>query len=93
MATKTRSKESEKLEEILSSPYVLILHNDDQNSFDWVIECLMKICKHELEQATQSSYLVHYTGKCDVKRGDKSTIQKMYDGLKSAGLTVTMEVN
>jgi ATP-dependent Clp protease adaptor protein ClpS len=92
MATITKTKESEKLEEILSSPYVIILHNDDYNSFDWVIECLMKICKHELEQANQCAHIVHFRGKCDVKRGDQETLTKMYDKLKSAGLTVTMEM-
>ena len=30
------------IEEILSSPYMLILWNDSYNSFDWVIECLIK---------------------------------------------------
>jgi ATP-dependent Clp protease adaptor protein ClpS len=52
----------------------------------------MKICNHELEQATQCAHLVHFTGKCDVKRGDKETIQKMYNKLKSAGLSVTIEL-
>lgn len=92
MSTITKNKPEEKLDEILSKPYILILHNDDFNSFDHVIECLIKYCKHEYEQATQCAMLVHYTGKCDVKRGDKETIKKMYNQLKSAGLTVTMEL-
>lgn len=91
MSTKTRSKESEKLDEILSSPYVLILHNDDFNSFDWVIECLMKVCGHEYEQANQCAHLVHFRGKCDVKRGDQETLNKMYKKLQGAGLSVTLE--
>lgn len=92
MATKTRSKESEKLDEILSQPYVIILHNDDYNTFDWVIECLMKICKHEFEQANQCAHIVHFRGKCDVKRGDQETLNKMYQKLKAAGLSATMEI-
>lgn len=91
MATKTRSKESEKLEEIISQPYVIILHNDDYNTFEHVIECLMKICKHEYEQANQCAHIVHFRGKCDVKRGDQETLNKIYNKLKGAGLTVTME--
>ena len=92
MSTITRNKSQEKLDEILSKPYILMLHNDDFNSFDHVINCLIKYCKHEYEQASQCALLVHYTGKCDVKRGDQETITKMYNQLKSAGLTVTMEL-
>jgi len=92
MATITREQTDSKLEEILSKPYILILHNDDVSTFDFVIECLIKYVKHEYEQATQCAFLVHYTGKCDVKRGNQETIKKLYDILKSAGLTVTMEL-
>lgn len=92
MSTVTKEKILEELDEKLGQPYLLILHNDDFNTFDWVIECLMKICKHEFEQASQCAHLVHFVGKCDVKRGDKETITEMYNKLKSAGLTVTMEI-
>ena len=92
MPTITRSKTVEQVEEILSQPYVLMLHNDDYNSFEWVIECLVKICKHDLEQASQCAHIVHFTGKCDVKRGDHDTIMTMYNKLKSCNLTVTMEL-
>jgi ATP-dependent Clp protease adaptor protein ClpS len=92
MSTITKEEVSVEVEDILSKPYILMLHNDDHNTFDWVIECLIKVCKHELEQASQCAHLVHFTGKCDVKRGDQETIQKMYNKLKSAGLSVTIEL-
>ena len=90
-ATKTETKS--KIDEILSKPYKLILHNDSINSFDHVINCLMKVCEHELEQATQCAYMVHNNGKCDVKYGSLEVITDMKNKLKSAGLSVTMEVN
>jgi ATP-dependent Clp protease adaptor protein ClpS len=89
--TITKDKVSEKIEELISQPYVLILHNDDYNSFDHVINCLMKYCDHEYEQAVQSSHIVHFVGKCDVKRGPKEKVEEAYDKLKSNGLSVTME--
>jgi ATP-dependent Clp protease adaptor protein ClpS len=52
----------------------------------------MKYCGHEPQQASQCAHIVHFRGKCDVKRGDHETIQKMYEKLKSNGLTVTMEI-
>jgi ATP-dependent Clp protease adaptor protein ClpS len=53
MSTITEKKTQSKVEEILSKPYKLTLHNDDRNSFEHVIESLMKICDHEYEQAAQ----------------------------------------
>ena len=93
MGTITKKKSSTKVEEILASPYKLILHNDDYNSFDWVITCLVKICQHEFEQANQCAHLVHFKGECDVKYGDFEKISEMKQKLDNAGLSVTMEAN
>ncbi len=93
MATITKTRTKSKVEEILSKPYRLILHNDDYSTFQWVIECLIKVCEHEPDQATQCAHIVHNNGKCDVKYGDLETISEMKNKLKSAGLSVTMEVN
>jgi len=93
MATITKKKTSSKVDEILSQPFKLILHNDDYNSFDWVITCLMKVCNHEYEQASQCAHSVHFKGECDVKYGDYEKISAMKDKLASAGLSVTIEAN
>jgi ATP-dependent Clp protease adaptor protein ClpS len=93
MATITKKKTETKADEILSKPFRLDLHNDDHNSFDHVINCLMRVCNHELEQATQCSFIVHHKGKCDVKYGDYETISIMKEKLQMAGLSATMEVN
>jgi ATP-dependent Clp protease adaptor protein ClpS len=93
MATITKTKTSTKVDEILSKPYKLTLHNDDFNSFDWVITCLIKHCNHDPEQANQCAHIVHFKGKCDVKYGDLETISTMKDKLQNAGLSVTMESN
>ena len=93
MATITKKKTKSKSDELLSKPYRLDLHNDDYNSFDHVISCLMKVCNHEFEQANQCAHLVHFRGKCDVKYGDLETISGMKNRLQSSGLSVTMESN
>ena len=93
MATITKKKTQSKVKEILSKPYRLDLHNDDFNSFDWVIKCLMKVCGHEYEQANQCAHIVHFKGKCDVKYGDFDTISVMKEKLQKSGLSVTMEEN
>lgn len=93
MATITKKKTKTSVEEVISKPFRLDLHNDDYNTFDHVINCLMRICKHEFEQASQCAHIVHYNGKCDVKYGDYETISTMKEKLQTAGLSVTMEVN
>ena len=93
MATITKKKTKSKAEELLSKPYRLDLHNDDYNSFDHVINCLVKYCGHEFEQANQCAHIVHFNGKCDVKYGDFDTISTMKEKLQNSGLLVTMEVN
>jgi ATP-dependent Clp protease adaptor protein ClpS len=93
MATITEKKSQSKADEILSKPFKLILHNDDYNTFDWVITCLMKVCSHEYEQASQCAHIVHFKGECDVKYGDYDKISAMKDKLSNAGLSVTIEAN
>lgn len=93
MPTITKKKTDSKVDELLSTPYKLILHNDDHNSFDWVITCLVKVCGHEIEQATQCAHIVHFKGECDVKYGDFEKLSLMKEKLQSAGLSVTLEEN
>ncbi|MEY4934814.1 MAG: hypothetical protein RIS64_1173 [Bacteroidota bacterium] len=69
----------------------LVVYNDEVNTFDWVIECLVKVCSHKFLQATQCAHIVHNNGKCDVKKSDYDTIKTMYEKLQSARLTVSME--
>lgn len=69
----------------------LILHNDDFNTFDWVIETLMEVCKHSAEQAEQCAYIVHYKGKCQVKNGSEKDMERLCKVLLQRGLTATVE--
>jgi ATP-dependent Clp protease adaptor protein ClpS len=67
--------------------YKLVLHNDDIHTFDYVIDSLIEICKHTLEQAEQCTMLVHYKGKCTVKTGSMDILKPMHDKLISRQLT------
>lgn len=69
----------------------LIVYNDDFNTFDFVIESLIKVCKHEVEQATQCTYLIHYKGKCQVKRGEYKDLESMCTALLDRGITAEIE--
>ena len=72
-------------------PFHLIVWNDDVNTFEWVIETLMEICKHTYEQAEQCAYIIHFNGKCGVKRGTARELQPMCEALLDRGLSAKIE--
>ena len=69
MATKEQIKEDTDVAEIKVNEHQIVLFNDDVNTFDHVVETLIRVCGHTLEQAEQCSIIVHYKGKCTVKTG------------------------
>lgn len=48
----------------------VVIYNDNVNSFQYIMACLIRLCKHEPLQAEQCALLAHMTGKCQVKSGD-----------------------
>ncbi|MDR0713420.1 MAG: ATP-dependent Clp protease adaptor ClpS [Bacteroidales bacterium] len=78
-------------EEITGEEHFLVLHNDDVHTFDFVIASLIEICRHDVHQAEQCAYIVHYLGKCDVKKGTYDFLHPMKDQLISKGLSVTID--
>jgi ATP-dependent Clp protease adaptor protein ClpS len=71
--------------------HAIILYNDDENSFDHVIDSLVDICKHEPMQAEQVAWIVHTKGKCDVKHGAFEKLHPLCKGLQSRGLSAVIE--
>ncbi len=69
----------------------LILYNDDVNTFEHVIEALIDICEHDLVQAEQCTYIVHYNGKCSVKNGTYLKLKPMKEGLCDRGLSAVIK--
>lgn len=65
----------------------LIVYNDDVNTFDYVIDTLIEVCKHSPEQAEQCTMLIHYKGKCTVKTGSLEILKPMHEKLLSRSLT------
>lgn len=69
----------------------LYLHNDDFNTFNHVIECLIAYCDHQQLQAEQCALIVHNNGKCEVKRGSRKKLKPILESLLENGLTATIE--
>ena len=65
----------------------IVLFNDDVNTFDHVIDTLIRVCNHDELQAEQCALLVHYKGKCIVKTGTFDELKPQCYSLLEAGLS------
>lgn len=64
----------------------LVVFNDDFNTFEHVIETLVRVCKHSNEQAEQCTILIHYKGKCAVKKGTFDFLKPFREAICEAGI-------
>ncbi|MBI1184983.1 ATP-dependent Clp protease adaptor ClpS [bacterium] len=69
----------------------LILHNDDVNTFDWVIDSIVKICKHSVTQAEQLTLMVHFKGKAHIKKGTFNELKPLKDRFIDRGINATID--
>jgi ATP-dependent Clp protease adaptor protein ClpS len=64
----------------------LIVYNDEVNTFDHVINTLIRVCKHSNEQAQQCTLIIHFKGKCTVKTGPIEKLKSACQGILDAGI-------
>lgn len=64
----------------------LVVFNDDFNTFDHVIDTLIKVCRHSPEQAEQCTWIIHYKGKCAVKSGQEQKLVPLRDAICDRGI-------
>ena len=96
MTTRRKYQESEPqltevVQEETGTERFLVLHNDDVHTFDYVIETLIDVCEMDAVQAEQCTFLVHYKGKCDVKKGNFSFLRPYQLKLINKELEATIE--
>lgn len=94
MMNTTKTKEQYETEVLTDAeePCNLIVWNDEVNTFEWVIETLIDVCKHSTEQAEQCAWLIHYKGKYAVKQGSYDELKPMCDEITDRGIGATVEV-
>ncbi len=71
---------------------ILIVWNDDVNTFDWVIKALVEICGHTPEQAEQCAIIIDSKGKYAVKEGSFDLLKPMCDAITERLINATIEV-
>jgi len=89
--TETITEKEIELKEQVVKEHVLVLFDDNVNTFDHVIELLINVCNQDAIQAEQCATLVHYKGKCSIKKGELKELTIMSELLGNGGLTV--EIN
>jgi ATP-dependent Clp protease adaptor protein ClpS len=70
---------------------ILVLHNDNINTFDYVMETLVEICDHSMNQAEQCATITHYKGKCEVRTGSFTDMKELRFQLISKGLKASVD--
>ncbi|MFD2891335.1 ATP-dependent Clp protease adaptor ClpS [Flavobacterium chuncheonense] len=91
MSTIEQFQEDVLVEELIGLNNEIILFNDDVNTFDHVIDTLIRVCNHEPIQAEQCAILVHYKGKCAVKTGSYDELKPLCSSLLDAGLSAEIQ--
>jgi len=91
--TEVIEKTDKKTKETISvgKPKVVILSNDDYNSFDHVEDCLIRICKMDVTTAKRKTWEVHTKYKTVVAEGNDEYLKKIKLKLRAEGLSVTLE--
>lgn len=87
MSTKEKVREKVHFKENLVMNSEIVVYNDDVNTFDHVIETLIRVCDHTPEQAEQCSLIIHYNGKCTVKTDVYEKLIPKCSRLLAAGLS------
>jgi ATP-dependent Clp protease adaptor protein ClpS len=91
VSSSRKSKKSVEITDRKKDGHYLILHNDDVNTFEYVIDTLCEVCKHNPEQAEQCAMITHYRGKCEIKKGSFSELKIIKDALLERKLSVTID--
>ena len=73
------------------NPCVLVVWNDDVNTFEWVIDTLIEICGHSKEQAEQCAMLIHHTGKYAVKKDSFEILKPQCEAIIDRSINATIE--
>ena len=66
------------------------LMDDNINTVEYVVKCLMTVCGHNYYQAEQCALITHNTGKCTVHSGFDQEMIYVYLQLAKSGLKVEL---
>lgn len=88
---KEKSYTSGDTDELVNESNLLVLFNDDHNTFDHVIDALIECCEHDMHQAEQCALITHFKGKCGVKKGSFEDLKPIHEEMGRRDLTVEIQ--
>ena len=88
---KEKTHTSHDTDELVKDNRMLVLFNDDHNTFDHVIDTLIECCEHDLHQAEQCALITHFKGKCGVKEGKLEELKPIHKEMGKRDLTVEIQ--
>tara|TARA_R110002051_G_scaffold295727_1_gene361599 strand:+ start:1280 stop:1540 length:261 start_codon:yes stop_codon:yes gene_type:complete len=70
--------------------HIVIVLNDNVNTFQHVRKCLQEICGHNYIQAIQCTNIIHGAGRCEVYTDSYDQCVEVYKELTDKGLAVSI---
>jgi len=74
-------------------PYHVIILNDEEHSFDYVIELLAKLFAHDTQSAVALTWRIHLTGRAVVYTTHKEKAELKRDQVLAYGPDVRMSIS
>jgi ATP-dependent Clp protease adaptor protein ClpS len=85
-APRRRSQpEPQRREPPMQPPYAVVLENDDEHTFDYVIELLMKVFRLKLPRALRLTHQIHTQGEAVVWTGTLELAELKRDQVRGYG--------
>ena len=92
LATETVPEKKTRRNQTTEPPYKVILHNDDYNPMEHVVATLRKVIpRMSLPRAVSIMLEAHTKGKAVATKCHKELAELYQEGLRSEGLTATIE--
>ncbi len=66
-------------------PYAVVVYNDEEHTFEYVIEVLQRVCGHPLEMAFELTQQVHFAGQASVWSGTLEVAELKRDQIRGFG--------
>lgn len=83
--TRPRPRSEEQTETKRQPPFNVIILNDEEHTFDYVIELLVKLFRHSIEKSIELTWRIHNTGRAVVFTTHKELAELKRDQVLSYG--------